>query len=97
MKNIKIGIVGLGYVGIPLAIEFGKKFPTIGFDINPDRVNELNNGIDRTKEVSKKDISRARQLTFTYDNNLLKDCNLLTDEQMNRNLSICYFGNILTE
>ena len=75
MKNIKIGIIGLGYVGIPLAIEFGKKFTTIGFDINPDRVNELNNGVDRTKEVSKKNILSATKLIFTCDNSFLKHCN----------------------
>ena len=50
-KNIKIGIVGLGYVGLPLAVEFSKKYETIGFDINADRIVELNKGIDTTKEI----------------------------------------------
>ena len=51
LKETKIAIIGLGYVGLPLAVEFGKKFPTVGFDINAKRVAELNNGHDRTLEV----------------------------------------------
>jgi len=51
MKNIKIGIIGLGYVGLPLAVEFAKKYPVIGFDINQERVNKLNSGHDSTLEV----------------------------------------------
>ena len=50
-SNIKISVIGLGYVGLPLAVEFGKKFPTVGFDINEQRVAELNNGEDKTLEV----------------------------------------------
>ena len=53
MKKIKIGIIGLGYVGLPLAIEFGKKYQTIGFDINQSRVSELNSGLDSTLEIEK--------------------------------------------
>lgn len=53
----KIAIIGLGYVGLPLAVEFGKKYPTIGFDINAERIHELRQGIDRTLEVSKKDLT----------------------------------------
>ena len=53
MKNIeiKIGVIGLGYVGLPLAVEFGKKYDTIGFDINESRIKELKDGYDRTLEV----------------------------------------------
>jgi len=51
-KDIKIAIVGLGYVGLPLAIEFGKKYKVLGFDINKDRINELINGNDSTKEAN---------------------------------------------
>lgn len=51
IRDSRIGIIGLGYVGLPLAVEFGKKFPTVGFDINPSRITELNNGYDRTLEV----------------------------------------------
>jgi len=64
MKDKKIAVIGLGYVGLPLAVEFGKKFNTIGFDINENRINELNKGIDTTLEVSNK------YLTETLNNNL---------------------------
>lgn len=60
MMNIsdkKIAIIGLGYVGLPLAVEFGRKYNTIGFDINQSRINELNNGIDNTLEIEKEDLS----------------------------------------
>ncbi len=52
LKNTHIGIIGLGYVGLPLAVEFAKKYPVVGFDINEIRIQELNNGHDRTLEVS---------------------------------------------
>ncbi|MEL7187615.1 MAG: Vi polysaccharide biosynthesis UDP-N-acetylglucosamine C-6 dehydrogenase TviB, partial [Pseudomonadota bacterium] len=52
IKNIRIGIIGLGYVGLPLAVEFGKKFPTVGFDVNEGRVKELESGVDSTLECS---------------------------------------------
>ena len=64
MKDKKIAVIGLGYVGLPLAVEFGKKFNTIGFDINDDRINELNKGVDSTLEVSNE------YLTETLNNNL---------------------------
>ena len=51
-ENIKIGIVGLGYVGLPLAVEFAKKLPVVGFDINSERVSDLRNSIDHTLEVN---------------------------------------------
>ena len=54
--NHQIAIVGLGYVGLPLALEFSKKYPVLGFDINNERVSELNNGIDRTKEANEEDL-----------------------------------------
>jgi len=60
-------IVGLGYVGIPLAVEFGKKRKTIGFDINKKRVQELMSGLDRTREVSAGELKEARQLSLTSD------------------------------
>ena len=53
----KIAILGLGYVGLPLAVEFAKKFPVIGFDINSTRVDELRNGLDKTLEVEKADLN----------------------------------------
>ena len=54
INNLRIGIVGLGYVGLPLAVEFGKKYPTVGFDIKTDRVAELKGGSDSTLECSSK-------------------------------------------
>jgi nucleotide sugar dehydrogenase len=69
-----IGIIGLGYVGFPLAVEFSKILPVTGFDINKSRVLDLKNGIDKTLEVSKKEFSKARHLTLTSDINDLKSC-----------------------
>ena len=78
MKKIKIGIIGLGYVGLPLAIEFGKKYQTIGFDINQSRVSELNSGIDSTLEIKKEQlISTLNNDLFSITSNeeKLKSCN----------------------
>jgi len=74
LEKLKICIVGLGYVGLPLAIEFSKKFPVIGFDINSRRVEELRNGVDTTKEVNLGTLLNLN-LLFTDDEALLKDCN----------------------
>ena len=60
-----IAIIGLGYVGLPLAVEFGKLRPVIGFDINVDRIDALRDGHDATLEISKDEFSEANQLTFT--------------------------------
>jgi UDP-N-acetyl-D-galactosamine dehydrogenase len=64
LENIRIIVVGLGYVGLPLAVEFGKKYPTVGFDINKDRVAELERGYDRTRETSTEEINAATKLSF---------------------------------
>jgi len=61
----KIAVVGLGYVGLPLALEFSKKFPVIGFDLNTERINELKSGIDRTNEVENDDLLEAKDISFT--------------------------------
>ena len=61
----KICVVGLGYVGLPLAVEFGKKFETLGFDNVQERIDELKKGFDRTNELSNDDITDAEKLTFT--------------------------------
>ena len=71
----KIAVIGLGYVGLPLAVEFAKKFPTVGFDINEKRVNELNEGKDFTLEVSDEDLAAVKgklQISCNLDD--LKDC-----------------------
>ena len=75
IDNIRIGIVGLGYVGLPLAVEFGKQYPTIGFDINAARIAELENGKDSTLECSSEELAEASQLSFVADASGLKDCN----------------------
>lgn len=64
-SEISIGIIGLGYVGLPLSVEFGKKFNTTGYDINKQRIAELSKGKDNTKEVSKKEITASKYLTFS--------------------------------
>ena len=70
-KNINIAILGLGYVGLPLAVEFSKKFNVIGFDINSKRVSELNRGYDRTLEISKDSILKSQNLIISNDDSLL--------------------------
>lgn len=71
----KVAVIGLGYVGLPLAVEAGKKYPTIGFDINSSRISELRDGLDKTKEVEKGDLKAASYLTFSYEKKDLADSN----------------------
>ncbi len=71
-----IGVIGLGYVGLPLAIEFSKKYNTIGFDINSNRIKDLNNGIDKTLECTKDEIKSRHNLKFTTEEKDLKDINI---------------------
>jgi UDP-N-acetyl-D-glucosamine/UDP-N-acetyl-D-galactosamine dehydrogenase len=75
-STIKIAVIGLGYVGLPLAVEFGKKFSVIGFDINQSRINELANGHDRTLEVEKEVLQSATQLSFSTNAQDLATCNV---------------------
>jgi UDP-N-acetyl-D-galactosamine dehydrogenase len=72
---VKICVIGLGYVGLPLAVEFGKKFPVTGFDINQTRVNELMAGHDRTLETSDDDLAAAVNLKYTTSIEDIRDCN----------------------
>ena len=65
MKQNKIAIVGLGYVGLPLAIEFGKYYTTIGYDISAEKVNKLNKKIDISGQLKKDDFLKSKNLTFT--------------------------------
>jgi len=76
MSDKKIAIIGLGYVGLPLAVEFGKKFDTIGFDINESRIQELKQGKDTTLEVDSKELKQVTQLSYTTNINDIKDCNI---------------------
>ncbi|MEQ8576701.1 MAG: nucleotide sugar dehydrogenase, partial [Fulvivirga sp.] len=72
----KIAIIGLGYVGLPLAVEFGKKLPTIGFDINKKRIEDLKKGKDFTKEVEAKEFKQASQLSFTMETGDLSEATI---------------------
>ena len=74
--NKIISIIGLGYVGLPLAIEFGKKFSTIGYDIDLTRIKELKKQIDRTNEVETIDFKSSNKLNFTNNVNDLKEANI---------------------
>jgi len=75
LSNTRIGIIGLGYVGLPLALEFSKEFPVIGFDISVNRITDLQSGHDFTNEVYKSDLVKANNITFSSDSLDLKDCN----------------------
>ena len=75
LEKVKIAVIGQGYVGLPLAIEFGKKYPTLGFDINQARIDELKKGIDHTNEASPEQLISANQLTFSANINDIKECN----------------------
>ncbi|WP_461629862.1 nucleotide sugar dehydrogenase [Labilibaculum euxinus] len=82
-KNIKIAVIGLGYVGLPLAVEFAKKYPVVGFDINQSRVDELNNGTDSTLEIDDANLQTVLLtdqpdkigMLLTTDKDEIKDCN----------------------
>lgn len=79
MNEIKqeiIAVIGLGYVGLPLAVEFGKKRPVIGYDINKERIEALKSGVDSTLETTQKELEEAGQLSFTLDSNDLKQCSI---------------------
>lgn len=72
----RIAVLGLGYVGLPLAVAFGLKHDTVGFDINVERINELQRGIDRTLEIDTQELLASSRLTFTSDPAALADCNV---------------------
>lgn len=75
LADLRIAIIGLGYVGLPLAVEFGKKVPVIGFDIYQKRIDELKNGQDHTLEVSSEELKQSHHLSFTANLDDLKECN----------------------
>src|SRR5438046_10007306 len=74
IENEKIAVIGLGYVGLPVAISFGRKLPTIGFDIRQRRIDELKKGHDDTMEVTSEQLASAKQLDMTADPAKLGDC-----------------------
>ena len=71
---MKIAIIGMGYVGLPLAVEFGKYYETLGFDINQARISELNREIDITLEVESEELAGAPSLSFTTNAADMCDC-----------------------
>jgi len=73
----KIAVIGLGYVGLPLAVEFAKKYSIVGFDINSARIDELTSGVDSTLEVSSEELKAATRMSFTCNLDDLNDCNIL--------------------
>ncbi len=75
LENLKIAIIGLGYVGLPLAVEFGKKLPVIGFDIHQKRIQELQIGQDHTLEVSPEELKQATHLSYSANLDDLRSCN----------------------
>jgi UDP-N-acetyl-D-glucosamine/UDP-N-acetyl-D-galactosamine dehydrogenase len=76
MERKKIALIGLGYVGLPLAVEFGKIRPVIGFDVDKERIDELKDGYDRTREITNKELSDASSLVFTTNIDDIKDCTI---------------------
>ena len=76
LSEVKIAIIGLGYVGLPLAVEFGKKYPTLGFDINAKRVEELKQGHDFTLEVSRDELADSAFISYACDAEMLKSSNI---------------------
>jgi len=75
LSDLKIAVIGLGYVGLPLAVEFGKKVPVIGFDIHQKRIDELKSGQDHTLEVSPVELAQSKHLLYSADLEDLKGCN----------------------
>ena len=76
LKDVKLAIIGLGYVGLPLAVEFGKKYQTLGFDINQVRITELQNGTDNTLEVSDEELAETTNLSYSCQVEDLKSANI---------------------
>lgn len=75
LSDLKVAIIGLGYVGLPLAVEFGKKVPVVGFDIHQKRIDELRNGQDHTLEVSPEELKQSTHLSYTTSLDDLNSCN----------------------
>lgn len=75
VRDLRLAVIGLGYVGLPLAVEFGKIFSVIGFDVNLSRIEELKDGIDKTLEVTRDEIQKAKNLSFSTNQDDLKNAN----------------------
>jgi UDP-N-acetyl-D-galactosamine dehydrogenase len=83
LENSKIGIIGLGYVGLPLAVAFAEKYPVVGFDINRNRVNELLNGVDSTLEIESDHLHSVLRTSLKNDNGLYPTTNATDLENCN--------------
>ncbi|MEH6470749.1 MAG: Vi polysaccharide biosynthesis UDP-N-acetylglucosamine C-6 dehydrogenase TviB [Halopseudomonas sp.] len=75
LSELRIAVIGLGYVGLPLAVAFGRRYSTLGFDVNPQRIDKLRQGVDDTLEVSADELKTVEQLRFTADAKQLRECN----------------------
>ncbi|MDJ0812591.1 MAG: nucleotide sugar dehydrogenase, partial [Woeseiaceae bacterium] len=75
LDNLRVGVVGLGYVGLPIAVEFGRLYPTVGFDLKAERIAELEAGTDSTLETTEEELKDAKHLSYTTDPAKLADCN----------------------
>lgn len=75
LEDVKIGVIGLGYVGLPLAVHLGRQFSTVGFDISERRISELRSGHDRTREFTKATLKLAKRLSYASDASALEGCN----------------------
>ncbi len=76
LESTRIAVIGLGYVGLPLAVEFGKHYSTIGFDINAQRIKELRNGQDNTLEVDAQELAASEHLNFANELQEISECNV---------------------
>ena len=75
-QNTVIGLIGLGYVGLPLAVEFGKKFKVVAFDQDQERMSQVSQGVDRTGQLEKEEIESSQNLVLTDDDKLLAECSV---------------------
>ena len=75
LSNVRIAVIGLGYVGLPLAVYMARYFPVVGFDIDAGRVAELQQGFDRTREITAEEFATAKMLSYATDAKTLADCN----------------------
>ena len=89
-QDFKIAIIGLGYVGLPLAVEFGKKFKTVGFDINEIRIKELLDYNDSTMEVSRNQLLDSKSLILSSNSDDIKNCNIFCSRS--HFFICCYFS-----
>src|SRR5687767_1560054 len=76
MKDVKLAVIGLGYVGLPLLVEFAKQFACIGFDIQQKRITELKSGKDNTNELTTDELLAAKDVVYTCDSSTLKEANV---------------------